>query len=181
MSGGIIYNMTTKFIMLMGPPCVGKSVIAKYIKDTHTNCRIVSKTDILKAHTELSVFSSKSNKIFCNEINEALQLYDIVIADDTQTTIASRKRVFKNLNLKNVKVIGIWIEASLKSALSYNETRSNLDYLDPFVIKEIFKYSVSPQKYEPFDDIVFINKDSCIGISKTHPKIENIFKTLEQI
>ena len=173
--------MPTKLVFLMGPPCVGKSVIAIYIQDTHEDCVIISKTKILKAHPELSVFSSMSNKIYCKQINQALQTHKVVVADDTQTTLESRIRVFKNLNLNNVKVIGVWVESSLKSALTYNDIQPEADKLNPFVIKEIFRYAISPKEHEPFNDLVFINRETCIGVSKSHPKIDNIMNTLKQI
>lgn len=173
--------MTTKLVVLMAPPCVGKTIIAKYIKDTHENCKIVSKSQILKFHPELNIFSSELNQIYCNQINEALKNYDIVVADDTQTTVEARRRVFDNIKTKNVKVIGIWIEAALKSALSYNETRPSLEYLDPYIIRETFRYAVSPTSEEPFDLLIFMNKDTCIGMDKKHPKIQDIFELLKTI
>lgn len=171
----------TKLIMLMAPPCVGKTVIANYIKDTHNNCKIISKTDLLKLYPEYDIFSTKLNKKYCEAINSALQYYDIVIADDTQTTLESRMRVFENLNLKNTKIIGVWIEAALKSALQYNNTRPSEEYIDPYILKEIFRYSVSPIESEPFDKIIYINKDNSIGLSKDNPKIQDIFQILADI
>jgi predicted kinase len=170
-----------KLVMLMAPPCVGKTVIAKHIKETHKDCKIISKTDILKLYPQYNILSSELNRIYCNQINDALKLYDIVIADDTQTTIESRNRVFANLNLKHVKVIGVWIESALKSALSYNETRPPEEYLDPYIIKEIFRYSVSPAEKEPFDDVIYFNRDTCLGIGKTNPKIDDAFNLLTAI
>ena len=171
----------SKLIMLMAPPCVGKTVIANHIKETHEDCKIVSKTELLKLYPQYDIFSSKLNKIYCEAINTALKNYKIVVADDTQTTYESRARVFEKLKLKNVKVIGVWIEAALRSALSYNDTRPSSEYLDPYIIKEIFRYSVSPLENEPFDEIIYINKDNLIGLSKTHPKIQDIFQTLSEI
>ena len=173
--------MPNKLVMLMAPPCVGKTVIAKHIKDTHEDCKIISKSQLLKFYPQYSIFSAELNKIYCDKINEALKTYKIVVADDTQTTLESRARVFENLNLKNVKVIGVWIESALKSALSYNDTRPPEEYIDPYIIKEIFKYSVSPKKHEPFNDLVFINKDSCLGMSQSHPRITDILNVLAEI
>ena len=173
--------MTTKLVMLMAPPCVGKTVIAKYIKETHDNCIIISKSKLLKEYPQYNILSSELNKIYCNKINDALKIYDIVIADDTQTTYESRIRVFKNLKLKNVKVIGVWIESALKSALSYNETRSTEEYIDPYIIKEIFRYSVSPASTEPFNNIIYINKDTSIGMNNHTPKVQDLFQVLKEI
>ena len=170
-----------KLVMLMAPPCVGKTVIANHIKDTHKDCKIISKAELLKMYPECDILSVKLNKIYCEAIESALKYYDMVIADDTQTTYESRARVFKNLNLKNIKVIGVWIEAALRSAMSYNETRPAAEYLDPYIIKEIFRYSVSPTDKEPFDKIVYINKDNSIGLTRDNPKIQDIFKVLADI
>lgn len=171
----------SKLVMLMAPPCVGKTIIAKHIKETHDNCKIISKTKLLKLYPEYNVFSSSLNKIYCEAINNALKYYDTVIADDTQTTYESRVRVFKNLNLKNVDVIGVWIEVALKNALLYNTTRSSEEYLDPYIIKEIFRYSASPKENEPFNKMIYINKDNAIGLTKDNPKIQDIFEVLADI
>lgn len=173
--------MAKKLVMLMAPPCVGKTVIAKYIKQTHENCSIISKTKILKAYPQYNIFSSELNKIYCDNINTALKNYDIVIADDTQTTVEARQRIFSNLKLKNTKIIGVWIESALKSALSYNETRPSEEYIDPYIIKEIFRYSVSPTADEPFNNLIFVNKDTSIGMNNNNPKVTDLFQLLKDI
>jgi len=170
-----------KLIMLMAPPCVGKTLIAKHIKETHEDCKIISKANLLKLYPQYNIWSSELNKIYYDQINQALKNYSIVVADDTQTTLEARSRVFENVKTKNVKVIGVWIESALKSALSYNNTRPPEEYLDPYIIKELFRYAISPTEHEPFDDIIYINKDSNMGIGKNNPKIKDSFQVLAEI
>ena len=173
--------MSSKLVMLMAPPCVGKTVVAKHIKDTHKDCKIITKSKLLQFYPQYNILSPELNNIYCEQINQALKNYQVVVADDTQTTLEGRTRVFDNLNLKNVKVIGVWIESALKSALSYNDTRVPEEYIDPYIIKEIFKYAVSPKEYEPFDNLIFVNKDTCLGMSQSQPKITDIFDLLAEI
>ena len=116
------------------------------------------------------------------KINEAFSYYDIVIADDTQTTIEARQELFNHIkNLNNIEVIGIWIEIPLQSALSYNKTRSSDEHLDPYIIKEIYRYAVSPKQNEPFKNVIFISRENCIGLQTNKPKIQPISELIRDI
>lgn len=171
-----------KLIVLMAPPCVGKTLIAEQIKETHDNCKIISKSNILKYYPEEHINSNVIREQYYKWINNAFDYYDIVIADDTQTTVEARTELFNHIkNIKDIQIIGVWIAAPLNSALSYNKTRNSNEYLDPYIIKEIFKYAVSPKEDEPFNDIIFLNKENCFGIQKTNPKIQSITEIIAKL
>ena len=171
-----------KLIVLMAPPCVGKTLIANQIKETHKNCKIISKTDVLKYHPDEHINSTTIRELYYFKINEAFSYYDIVIADDTQTTIEARQELFNHIkNLNDIEIIGIWIEIPLQSALSYNKTRSSDEYLDPYIIKEIYRYAVSPRQNEPFKNVIFISRENCIGLQTNKPRIQSISELIKDI
>lgn len=178
--------MKHNLIVMMGASGVGKSYLAKHIADTHDDCIIVSRDSIrfamLKKGEDYFAHEDEVIKRFYQNISDALRVHKYVIADATHLSVKARSRLFSNISMPfGTRVIGVWIETSLETALRQNAARTGLARVPEDVIRRMFKSKVSPRKDEPFDEIIFISRDSNVAIGSASPTIEGIYQKLEAI
>lgn len=171
-------------IMLMGPAGTSKTVLAKKILDTHDDAIIISKNKLRKRvrYTYKKILEPEVNKVYYKEVSKALKNYSYVIADSTHITIESREQFFKHVRIpKKTKIIGVWIESSIEAAKKSNLTKPIYEQVPEEVIEHMFKYKISPLDFEPFDDILFLNKEQDISIYKNTNKIRKVFDSLANL
>lgn len=178
--------MKHNLVIMMGPSSVGKSFLAKHIADTHDDCVIVSRDSIRFALLDKGedYFAHEDEVIekFYQNISDQLKNHKYVIADATHLSVKSRRKLFSNVSIpSDTRIVGVWIEASLKTALRQNAARTGLAKVPEDVIRRMFKTKVSPRKDEPFDEVIFISKDSNLAIGSASPTIEDIYTKLEAI
>lgn len=172
-------------ILMMGAAGTAKTVLAHIIEESHDDCIIISKNDIRK-HMCGDIFDSKDEdkvaKEYYNRISKALKVHDYVVADSTQITIESRGKFFSNVHIpQGTKIVGIWIESSTSVAIKNNSSKPKEDQVPESVIRHMFKYKASPQKFEPFDDIIFLNAESDMSITKLTNRITTVIESLKAI
>lgn len=178
--------MKHTLIIMMGASAVGKSFLAKHIADTHDDCIIVSRDAIRFAMLGKGedYFSHEDEVIkrFYQNISDALRVHEYVIADATHLSVKARNRLFSNISIPSgTRVVGVWIETSVDTALRQNAARTGLARVPEDVIRRMFKTKVSPRKNEPFDEVIFISRDSNVAIGFASPSIEEVYAKLEAI
>ena len=178
--------MKHNLIVMMGASGVGKSYLAKHIANTHDDCIIVSRDSIrfamLKKGEDYFAHEDEVIKRFYQNISDALRIHKYVIADATHLSVKARSRLFSNISMPfGTRIIGVWIETSLDTALRQNAARTGLARVPEDVIRRMFKTKVSPRKEEPFDEIIFISRDSNVAIGSASPTIEEVYEKLEAI
>ena len=166
--------MESILIVMMAPPGVGKTSIAKWIQKNYDDVVIISKNDIEK--TNLYSEQDSLLKYYYN-INMMLDNHKIVIADDTQISLEDRESLFFSVKKKNIKIVGIWIECSKEQALKANQ--ENRHY-SPERIEKDFQFKVSPTKNEPFDNIIYLMRETDAGASKNNPKVRLAIDVLKE-
>lgn len=172
-------------IVMCGAPASGKTYLAKRFAKTHKNCKIVSRDEIrfsmIKDSDDYFKYEPEVLKRFYGDINAALMVHEYVIADATHLTKKSRNALFRHLNLKNVRVVGFWIESNLNTCLERNEKRKGRKKVPEDVIKDAFRRKVSPQENEPFDDVYFFANNQDCAIGTADPEILSTEETLLKI
>lgn len=159
---------------MMAPPGVGKSSIAKWIQSNCEDVVIVSKEKI--ENTKL--FSPIENtKKYYENINHMLNTHNIVIANDIQITKEDREGLFNAIQKKNIKIIGIWIECSLGQALKANEENH---HFPKEKVENDFRYKVSPTADEPFDNVIYLMRETDAGASKNNPLVRKAIDVLKE-
>ncbi len=89
-------------VILMAPPGAGKTELAEYLRSRHDNAIIVNKNNFVKEGLD------SAEKIYYHTIDRLLKEDNAYIIIDSQTVLyQDRIELFKNLNLNNVKIIGI--------------------------------------------------------------------------
>lgn len=160
--------------------------LAKHIADTHDDCVIVSRDSIrfalLGKGEDYFAHEDEVIKRFYQNISDYLKVHEYVIADATHLSVKSRRKLFSNVTIpSNTRIVGVWIEAPLETALRQNAARTGRARVPEDVIRRMFKHKVSPRKDEPFDEVIFISKDSNLAIGSASPTIEEIYTKLEAI
>lgn len=178
--------MLHTLIIMCGPSGVGKSFLAKHIADTHDDCIIVSRDSIhfamLGKGEDYFAHEDEVIKHFYQNISDSLRVHKYVIADATHLSVKARRRLFSNVSIpSNTRIVGVWIETSLETALRQNSARTGLARVPEYVIRRMFKTKVSPRKEEPFDEVIFISRDSNVAIGSASPTIEEVYAKLEAI
>lgn len=178
--------MKHNLIVMMGASGVGKSYLAKHIADTHEDCVIVSRDAIrfamLGKGEDYFAHEDEVIKHFYQNISDALRVHEYVIADATHLSVKARNRLFSNISIPSgTRVVGVWIETSVETALQQNAARTGLARVPEDVIRRMFKTKVSPRKNEPFDEVIFISRDSNVAIGFASPSIEEVYAKLEAI
>lgn len=172
-------------IVLCGPQASGKTYLAKRFAKTHKNCKIVSRDEIrfsmIKDSDDYFKYEPEVIKRFYGDINAALKVYDYVIADATHLTKKSRNALFRHLNLKNVYIVGFWLESNLDTCLERNAKRSGRKKVPEEVIKDSFRRKVSPQEDEIFHDVYFFASKQDYAIGTKDPAIMSIDDILKVI
>ena len=178
--------MKHNLIIMMGVSAVGKSFLAKHIADTHDDCIIISRDAIrfamLGKGEDYFEHEDEVLKHFYQNISDALRVHKYVIADATHLSVKARRRLFSNISIPSeTRIVGVWIETSLETALRQNAARTGLARVPEDVIRRMFKTKVSPRKEEPFDEIIFISRDSNVAIGSASPTIEEVYDKLAAI
>ena len=160
--------------------------LARFIANTHEDCVIVSRDAIrfamLKKGEDYFAHEDEVIKHFYQNISDALRVHKYVIADATHLSVKARNRLFSNISMPfGTRIIGVWIETSLKTALRQNAARTGLARVPEDVIRRMFKTKVSPRKDEPFDEVIFISRDSNVAIGSASPTIEEVYEKLAAI
>lgn len=178
--------MKHNLIVMIGVAGIGKSYLAKHILDTHEDCTIVSRDAIrfakLQEDDDYFKYEDEVEANYYNAISAAIQTHEYVIADATHITKKSRRKLFSNISLPSgTKVIGVYVEAPLSTALRQNAMRTGRARVPEDVIKRMFKQKVSPQENEPFDEVIYISKDADMALGNGSDGIKTVFEKLEQI
>lgn len=178
--------MKHNLIIMMGVSGVGKSFLAKHIADTHDDCVIVSRDSIrfalLGKGEDYFAHEDEVIERFYQNISDYLKVHKYVIADATHLSVKSRRKLFSNIDIpSNTRIVGVWIETSLETALRQNAARTGRARVPEDVIRRMFKHKISPRKDESFDEVIFISKDSNLAIGSASPTIEDIYAKLEAI
>lgn len=178
--------MKHTLIIMCGPSGVGKSFLAKHIADTHDDCIIVSRDAIrfamLGKGEDYFAHEDEVIKHFYQNISDALRIHEYVIADATHLSVKARRRLFSNISIPSgTRIVGVWIETSVDTALRQNAARTGLARVPEDVIRRMFKTKVSPRKEEPFDEVIFISRDSNVAIGSALPTIEEVYEKLAAI
>ena len=177
--------MKHTLIVLMGVSAAGKTTLAKYIKDNHEDCVIISRDSIrfamLQEGDDYFKYEKQVEKNYYEAISRATHINKYVIADATHITLKSRNRLFANIDIpSDTRIIGIYIETSLSTAIKQNNARTGRARVPEDVIKRMFKQKVSPRENEPFDEVIFISKDANLSIGKDG-KFKDVLKSLREI
>ena len=177
--------MDKTIIILMSPAGGAKHIIADYIVRTKNNAIEINRKHLEKMRGHFhNLGTYHSMKMFYKEINQALKNYSYVVINDYNITLDERQSLFENINYKDCRVIGIWIEVPIKQAHEYNKKKSLFNRVNDNIINLGYQYAVSPEQNEPFDDIIYISKNgitSGIGICRDFPKIGDMYEILDQI
>lgn len=159
--------------------------LAKYIKDTHEDCVIISRDSIrfamLQEDDDYFKYEKQVEKNYYEAISRATRTNKYVIADATHITLKSRNKLFANIDIpSDTRIIGIYIETSLSTAIKQNNARTGRARVPEDVIKRMFRQKVSPREDEPFDEVIFISKDANLSIGKDG-KFKDVLKSLREI
>lgn len=178
--------MKHTLIVLAGPSGVGKSFLARFIANTHEDCVIVSRDAIrfamLGRGEDYFAHEDEVIEHFYQNISDALRIHKYVIADATHLSVKARHRLFSNVKMpSDTRIVGVWIETSVETALRQNAARTGLARVPDDVIRRMFKSKVSPRKDEPFDEVIFISRDSNVAIGSASPTIEEVYEKLAAI
>ena len=136
--------MSTTLWVLCGVPGSGKTYFAKNILEKNDQRWFYVSRDEIRFSLvqEDEEYFSKENEVFnlfCHKINFFLGLIDSnVIADATHLTTASRMKLLKHLNLKNVNVIPVWMNTPEHICLKRNEKRSGREHVPKSVIRKMY-------------------------------------------
>lgn len=173
-------------IIMMAPSGVGKSYLAKTIAETHEDCVIISRDAIrfalLKEGEDYFAHEKEVVKNYYDAISRALKIHKYVIADATHITFKSRAEFFKKVKIpSNTKVIGLWIEIDLPTAIKQNESRTGRARVSEDVIRRMYKQKVSPREDEPFDEVVFISRHTNMTITNKDATIKSVVDRLSEL
>lgn len=178
--------MKHKLIVMMAPSGVGKTYLANYIKDSHEDVVIVSRDKIRAAVLGGEEWSEdlevKVKQNYFEAITKMLKTHSTVIADATHLTLNSRQELFEGISIPgNTEIVGVWIESSVSTAIKQNAARPKNLQVPEETIEDMFRYAVSPREWEPFDNMVYLMRETNIGIHGRQLDIKNVFEVLDDI
>ena len=171
---------------MMAPSGVGKSYLAKTIAETHEDCVIISRDAIrfalLKDGEDYFAHEKEVVKKYYDAISQALKVHKYVIADATHITCKSRAEFFNKVKIpSNTRVVGVWIEVDLPTAIKQNEARTGRARVPENVIRRMYKQKVSPREDEPFDEIVFVSRHTDMTITNKDATIKSVVDRLSEL
>ena len=130
--------------LMCGVPGSGKSYFAKNVLlQDGQRCFYVSRDEIrfalIKENEEYFSKEDEVFDLFCHRINFFLGLVDSnVIADATHLNTASRMKLLKHLNLKDVNVIPVWMNTPEHICFERNEKREGRERVPKGVIRRMY-------------------------------------------
>lgn len=149
--------MANLFVMV-GIPGSGKSTFLKTYFRGRQSVRIVSRDAIrfslVKPDEPYFLRENEVQQKFWREINKELAAGKDVFVDQTSISIASRKKLLKNIHGYN-KCIAIFLNDSLdiNLCLKRNEKREGRAFVPPEIIKNMATQLELPSPFEGFDMI----------------------------
>lgn len=163
-------------VILMAPPGAGKTELAEYLRSRHNNAIIVNKSNFVKEGLD------SAERMYYHTIDRLLKENDAYVIVDSQAVLyQDRIELFKNLSLKDVKVIGVWIEVSRREANRRNDLKFKDMRADDKEMDFLFKYKISPMPEEPFNELIYIMRDADVAMSKSYPYLTTTLGVLDRI
>lgn len=158
-----------KLIVLCGIPASGKTTYAHNTKESEDNIVVVSRDKIrLGMLSENSGYFDKEKQVYKRyvyEISEYLSQGKTVIADATQATVKSRKKLFNSLKnidkelFDNIEKVAVNFNADVNNCIKRNEKREGLHKVPNKVIFNFSNIYVPASLSEGFDRIYTAETD----------------------
>lgn len=151
-----------KLIILMGPASCGKTYLSQYI-----------------SHDIQTIYTGKDEEI--EELLRLCENFNTVLLESSHLSIPhNRHDFFQRVEFpRDTEIIGVWVDAGLNTILSQNQSR--IVPVNEEVLRDQFKFRVSPRNVEPFNKRVFVVREPGLGISSTSPTIKPIIDILSEI
>lgn len=151
-----------KLIILMGPASCGKTYLSQYI-----------------SHDIQTIYTGKDEEI--EELLHLCENFNTVLLESSHLSIPhNRHDFFQRVKFpRDTEIIGVWIDVGLNVILSQNQSR--VIPVNEEVLRDQFKFRVSPKSSEPFNKRVFLVRETGLGISSTSPTIKPIIDILSEI
>jgi predicted kinase len=128
-----------------------------YLYEYNNTCydKCPNNTYILKDNEDYFSHEREVFDKFINEIKDGLTYCNTTIADATHLNEASRNKLLRRLgsSLKNIKVIAIVINPSLKTILTQNAQREGRKFVPEDQVKKMYYSFKKPSLDEGFDEI----------------------------
>lgn len=151
-------------ILMCGVPGVGKSTLAKQMRDNYIEQGIsagyISRDEvrfsIVKEDEEYFSHENEVYRIFIDKSKESIQSNDVTIIDATHISIGSRTKTLRALgsSLKGCRVIAHVVDASYDTIIQQNQNRyGTRAYVPVDVIKGMYVGCTVPTEEEGFDEI----------------------------
>lgn len=145
--------------VMVGIPASGKTSYAKF-RSEKDGAVYVSRDEIRRNKiNEGEEHYSKETEVFnefIEKIQSALDSYKTVFADATHLSEGSRRKLLRNLNLKDVKVVAIYIDTPYNICFDRNSKRGSRERV-PEEVMESMRYGLSqPKEVEGFDEVIVI-------------------------
>lgn len=152
-----------KLIVLCGIPASGKTTYAHNTEESEDNIIVVSRDKIrLEMLSENGGYFDKEKQVYKRyvyEISEYLSQGKTVIADATQVTVKSRKKLFKSLKnidkelFDNIEKVAVNFNADIDDCIKRNREREGLHKVPSKVIINFSNIYVPASLSEGFDRI----------------------------
>lgn len=158
-----------KLIVLCGIPASGKTTYAHTIEEYEDNIVVVSRDRIrLDMLSEDDRYFDKEKQVYekyVHEIDKYLSQGKTVIADATQATVKSRKKLFNSLKnidkelFDNIEKVAVNFNADVNNCIKRNEKREGLHKVPNKVIFNFSNIYVPASLSEGFDRIYTAETD----------------------
>jgi predicted kinase len=131
-----------ELVIFIGIQATGKST---FYKEKFYNSHIRVNLDMLR--------SRHREEIIANACVEARQPF---VIDNTNPTIADRKRYIMQCKLKGFKIIGYYFQSSINEAIERNSRRTGKEFVNELGIKNTFSKLEVPNFDEGFNKLYYV-------------------------